>query len=173
MAVKRISEFPVVEAIGVHVFGRKDDKNVQTILDIKQSIGVIGSNNPPSKTSLVSEEAISKSIGVLESVIQEVDNKDGSKISIGVDIKNSDNSTLVSKTETIGEALQKVISQIGTSGTSTDNLSSPNRTIAIGVNSTTNSTTLDVIIDDSLDNRLKVTSKGLKVDSENYWIKLL
>lgn len=172
MAVKKISEFPVVEAIGVHVFGRKDGKNVQTVLDIKQSIGVTGSNAPPSSTSLVSEAAVSHAIGVLNEKIKD---KKGSNTSIGVIIKDNVDPDkpikIVEESDTIGVAIQKVVDHLNTvSIGAAVGISSPKKTISVGVDSTTNNTTIDVKIDNNEGNRLVLTPTGaLRVESENYW----
>lgn len=178
MAVKKISEFPVVEAIGVHVFGRKDNKNVQTILDIKQSIGVTGSDTPPSSTSLVSEAAVSQAIGVLENKIKNINNKTGSNIFIGVDINDNidlNNPTkIVEKSDTIGTAIQKVVDHLNSvSVGAAVGIISPNKTLSIGIDSNTNNTTIDVKIDEREGNRIKLTSTGaLRVESENFWKQL-
>lgn len=175
MAVKKISEFPVVEAIGVHVFGRKEGKNVQTILDIKQSIGVTGSGTPPSNTSLVSEAAVSKAIGVLEEKIKD---KKGSNTSIGININDNvdpDNPIkIVEESDTIGAAIQKVVDHLNSISIGTAvGIISPNNTLAIGIDSNTNTTTIDVKIDEREGNRIKLTSTGaLRVESENFWKQL-
>lgn len=172
MAVKKISEFPVVEAIGVHVFGRKEGKNVQTILDIKQSIGATNNAIPPSKTSLVSEAAVSHAIGALEEKIKD---KKGSNTSIGVIINDNvdpDNpSKIVEESDTIGAAIQKVVDHLNSvSIGAAVGISSPKKTISIGVDSVTNNTTIDVKIDNNEGNRLILTTTGaLRVESENYW----
>lgn len=151
MAYKKISEFPVVEAIGVHIFGRtNENKNVQVLLDIQQSIG-------NSTESLMSQDAITKAI----------DNKKGSNIQIGTQIVSNDK-VIVEKTASIGEALQTVVTELNQIGVSAlTGLESPNDTINIGVDVTTDKTTLDVNLTGIIN-----PNKGLEVDNNSIGIKI-
>lgn len=182
MAVKKVSEFPVVEAVGIHVFGRSpNNKNVQVLLDVKQSIG-------DSTTSLMSQKAITDAIGI-------VNNKKGTDIAIGQSIIGgtvSDPISIASPSDSIGVAIQNAVEELYKMGTgAVTGLISPQSTISIGVDAAQSTTTLDVDtlklvdtaiglkvinnkigvnISDSADNILKLDSSGrIYCNGDNFW----
>lgn len=201
MAVKKVSEFPVVEAIGIHVFGRSpSNKNVQVLLDVKQSIG-------DSTTSLMSQKAIKDAIGIVQSNIEtleqstnksigiintnidtlgsalnKVSSKTGKDIKIGIAITDpsdpTNNTIIASSEDSIGNAVQKAVEHLNSIGVgAVTGITSPNGTIAVGIDEEAQVTTIDVATSKLLsakeDNLLRMDEDGkLYYKGDNYWIYL-
>jgi hypothetical protein len=97
MAVRKVSEFPVVEANNVYVFGRSsNNKNVQTILDIKQELG-------DSTISVVSQKAITEAINSVKA-------KTGENITIGRSLKYGNN--VITSDTSITDVLEDISEKI-------------------------------------------------------------
>lgn len=201
MAVKKVSEFPVVEAIGIHVFGRSpSNKNVQVLLDVKQSIG-------DSTTSLMSQKAIKDAIGIVQSNIEtleqstsnsigiintnidtlgsalnKVSSKTGKDIKIGIAITDpsdpTNNTIIASSEDSIGNAVQKAVEHLNSIGVgAVTGIKSPHGTIAVGIDEEAQVTTIDVATSKLLsikeDNLLHMDEDGkLYYKGDNYWIYL-